>query len=49
MNALSAIEEPVSKKRISKHTREILLETVFFVRGVQRGYKEELIEFRVSS
>jgi hypothetical protein len=36
---------PVSKQRIGKHastTMELLLETVFSIRSVQSGYKEEV-------
>jgi hypothetical protein len=36
-----AVEEPVSKQQISKHTTiGVLLETMFSVWSVQSGYKE---------
>jgi hypothetical protein len=42
-NTHTTIEEPVSTKHIGKHTTiGILLETVFSVRCVKSGYKEEL-------
>jgi hypothetical protein len=41
-NTHGAIEEPVSKQRIGKHTTiGVLLETVFSVRSLQSSYKEE--------
>jgi hypothetical protein len=36
--------QPVSKQRFGKHastTTELLLETVFSIRSMQNGYKEE--------
>jgi hypothetical protein len=42
MNTHATIEELVSKQWIGKHTTGVLLETVFSVRSVQSGYKEEL-------
>jgi hypothetical protein len=41
MNTQATIEEPVSKHRIGKHTIRVLLKTVFSVRSLQSGYKEE--------
>jgi hypothetical protein len=42
MNTRSAIEKSVPKQRIRKHTTKgALLETVFSIRSVQIGYKEE--------
>jgi hypothetical protein len=51
-NTHATIEEPVSKQPIGKHRKiGVLQETVFSVRFVQSGYKEEfswekLVEFR---
>jgi hypothetical protein len=46
----TTIEEPVSKQWIDKHTTiGVLLETVFSVRSMKKGYKEvrsRKIEFR---
>jgi hypothetical protein len=42
MNTHATIEEPLSTQRIGEHTSiGELLETVFSVRSVQSGYKEE--------
>jgi hypothetical protein len=54
--------QPVSRQRIGKHvpavtntntTIEVLLETVFSIRSVQNGYKEEIwgdaVSFELSS
>jgi hypothetical protein len=41
-NTHATIEDPVSKQRIEKHTTiGVLLETVFYCRSLQSGYKEE--------
>jgi hypothetical protein len=54
MNTHGTIEEPVSKQRIGKHTTiGVLSETMFSIRSLQSGYKEEFsweksIEFRSS-
>jgi hypothetical protein len=41
-NMHATIEEPVSKQWIGKHTTiGVLLETLFSIRSVQSGYKEE--------
>jgi hypothetical protein len=38
----ATMEEPVSKQRIGKHTTiGVLLDTVFSIRSLQSGYKEE--------
>jgi hypothetical protein len=47
MNRHATIERLVFKQRIDKHSIiGVLLETVFPVRPVRSGYKEELVEFR---
>jgi hypothetical protein len=39
---MHAATEPISKQRNGKHTTiEVMLETVFSIRSVQNGYKEE--------
>jgi hypothetical protein len=41
-NMHAAIEKPISKQRVGKHTTiGVLLETVFSVWSVQSAYKEE--------
>jgi hypothetical protein len=42
MNSHAKIEEPVPKQRIGKHTTTgVLFKTMFSIRSVQNGYKEE--------
>jgi hypothetical protein len=43
MNMHATIEEPISKQPIGKHTTiGVLLETVFSIRSVQRGFTERV-------
>jgi hypothetical protein len=41
MNMQATLEYPVSKQRIGKYKTGTLLETIFSIRSVQSGYKEE--------
>jgi hypothetical protein len=50
MNTHQRIKERVSKQQIGKHTTiEVLLETVFFIRSMQSGYKKSSVKNSQSS